>query len=111
MPFEAVFNRALKRLQHYSHDEDKLYNTTQAKVRKETAKKIQHWKKSAKIADKVASYNMFDPVDKFQNYYQQLCSTRQEKEQYLAQINTYLCKNCLILCQISAVKSVKMKET
>ncbi|KAG9307521.1 hypothetical protein G9A89_003844 [Geosiphon pyriformis] len=31
MSFEAVFNKALKRLQHYSHDEDKLYNTAQAK--------------------------------------------------------------------------------
>ncbi|KAG9291775.1 hypothetical protein G9A89_012060 [Geosiphon pyriformis] len=78
MPFEAV----LKRLQHYSHDKDELYNTTQTK--------------SAEVANKVASYNMFDPVDEFQNYYQQLCPTQQEQEQYLAQINTYLCKNCLI---------------
>ncbi|KAG9293908.1 hypothetical protein G9A89_019246 [Geosiphon pyriformis] len=63
-PFEAVFNRALKRLQHYPHDKNELYNTAQAK--------------SAKVANKVASYNMFDPVDKFQDYYQQLCPTRQE---------------------------------
>ncbi|KAG9304374.1 hypothetical protein G9A89_019936 [Geosiphon pyriformis] len=84
-PFEAAFNRALKRLQHYPHDEDELYNTAQAK--------------SAKVADEVTSYNMFDPVDEFQDYYQQLCPTRQEQEQYLAQINTYLCKNCLIPCQ------------
>ncbi|KAG9284380.1 hypothetical protein G9A89_023637 [Geosiphon pyriformis] len=42
---------------------------------------------------------MFDPVDKFQDYYQQLCPTRQKQKQYLAQINTYLCENCLILCQ------------
>ncbi|KAG9285494.1 hypothetical protein G9A89_021825 [Geosiphon pyriformis] len=56
-PFEAVFNKVLKRLQHYSHDKDKLYNTAQAKVRGGT---------SAEVADKVASYNMFDP-----NQYQQ----------------------------------------
>ncbi|KAG9295056.1 hypothetical protein G9A89_017850 [Geosiphon pyriformis] len=84
-PFEAAFNRALKRLQHYPHNEDKLYNTTQAK--------------SAEVADKVASYNMFDPVDEFQDYYQQLCPTQQEQKQYLVQINTYLCENCLIPCQ------------
>ncbi|KAG9293313.1 hypothetical protein G9A89_007559 [Geosiphon pyriformis] len=98
-PFEAAFNRALKRLQHYSHDEDKLYNTAQAKVRGGTAEEIQRWKESAEVADEVANYNMFDPVDEFQDYYQQLCPTRQEQEQYLAQINTYLCENCLIPCQ------------
>ncbi|KAG9302833.1 hypothetical protein G9A89_009610 [Geosiphon pyriformis] len=71
-PFEAVFNRALKRLQHYPHNKDKLYNTAQAKVRGGTAEEIRRWKESAKVADKVASYNMFDPVDEFQDYYQQL---------------------------------------
>ncbi|KAG9291437.1 hypothetical protein G9A89_021856 [Geosiphon pyriformis] len=99
MPFEAVFNRALKRLQHYPHDEDELYNTAQAKVRGGTAEEIRHWKESAEVADEVASYNMFDPVDEFQDYYQQLCLTQQEQKQYLAQINTYLCENCLIPCQ------------
>ncbi|KAG9288038.1 hypothetical protein G9A89_017633 [Geosiphon pyriformis] len=44
---------------------------------------------------------MFNPVDKFQENYQQLCSTRQEQEQYLTQINTYLCEDCLIPCQNS----------
>ncbi|KAG9293946.1 hypothetical protein G9A89_019284 [Geosiphon pyriformis] len=97
--FEAAFNKALKRLQHYPHNEDKLYNTTQAKVRGGTAEEIQRWKESAEVADEVASYNMFNPVDEFQDYYQQLCPTRQEQEQYLAQINTYLCENCLIPCQ------------
>ncbi|KAG9294009.1 hypothetical protein G9A89_019347 [Geosiphon pyriformis] len=99
MPFKAVFNRALRKLQHYSHDEDKLYNITQAKVRGKTAEEIRHWKVSAEIANEVANYNMFDSVDKFQENYQQLCPTRQEQEQYLAQINTYFCKNCLIPCQ------------
>ncbi|KAG9303791.1 hypothetical protein G9A89_018688 [Geosiphon pyriformis] len=28
MLFEAVFNRALRKLQHYLHDKDELYNTT-----------------------------------------------------------------------------------
>ncbi|KAG9307604.1 hypothetical protein G9A89_023169 [Geosiphon pyriformis] len=83
-PFEAAFNRALKRLQHYPHDEDELYNTAQAKVRGGTAEEIRRWKESAEVADKVASYNMFNPVDEFQDYYQQLCPTRQEQEQYLA---------------------------
>ncbi|KAG9304741.1 hypothetical protein G9A89_003915 [Geosiphon pyriformis] len=41
MPFEAAFNRALKRLQHYPHNEDELYNTAQAKVREGTAEEIQ----------------------------------------------------------------------
>ncbi|KAG9300804.1 hypothetical protein G9A89_003153 [Geosiphon pyriformis] len=86
-PFEAAFNRVLKRLQYYPHNEDELYNTTQTK------------KESAEVADKVTSYNMFNPVDKFQNYYQQLCPTQQKQKQYLTQINTYLCENCLILCQ------------
>ncbi|KAG9287923.1 hypothetical protein G9A89_017518 [Geosiphon pyriformis] len=84
MLFEAAFNRALKRLQHYPHNENELYNTAQAKIRGGTTKEIRHWKESAKVANEVTSYNMFDPVDKFQNYYQQLCSTRQEQEQYLA---------------------------
>ncbi|KAG9293145.1 hypothetical protein G9A89_010482 [Geosiphon pyriformis] len=75
MLFEAAFNRALKRLQHYPHDEDELYNTTQAKVRGGTAEEIRRWKESAEVADEVASYNMFDPVDEFQDYYQQLCPT------------------------------------
>ncbi|KAG9286459.1 hypothetical protein G9A89_014625 [Geosiphon pyriformis] len=103
MPFEAAFNKALKRLQHYSHDEDELYNTTQAKVRGGTAEEIQ-------LADEVASYNMFDPVDEFQDYYQQLCPTRQEQEQYLAQINTYLCKNCLIPCQKKFVAYTDLEQ-
>ncbi|KAG9294105.1 hypothetical protein G9A89_021464, partial [Geosiphon pyriformis] len=103
-PFKAAFNRALKRLQHYSHDEDELYNTTQAKVREGTTEEIRCWKESAEVADKVASYNMFDPVDEFQDYYQQLCLTRQEQKQYLAQINTYLCENCLIPCQNQCCK-------
>ncbi|KAG9307751.1 hypothetical protein G9A89_023316 [Geosiphon pyriformis] len=30
-PFEAAFNRALRRLQHYPHDKDELYNTIQTK--------------------------------------------------------------------------------
>ncbi|KAG9303654.1 hypothetical protein G9A89_018551 [Geosiphon pyriformis] len=53
----------------------------------------------AKIANEVVNYNIFDPVDKFQENYQQLCLTRQEQEQYFIQINTYFCKDCLILCQ------------
>ncbi|KAG9294195.1 hypothetical protein G9A89_021554 [Geosiphon pyriformis] len=63
---------------HYPHDENELYNTAQAKVRGGTTEEIRHWKESAEVADKVVSYNMFDSVDKFQNYYQQLCPTRQE---------------------------------
>ncbi|KAG9285144.1 hypothetical protein G9A89_004359 [Geosiphon pyriformis] len=85
-------------LQHYPHDENELYNTAQAKVKGRTTEEIRRWKESAEVADKVANYNMFDPVDKFQDYYQQLCPTRQEQEQYFAQINTYLCENCLIPC-------------
>ncbi|KAG9302394.1 hypothetical protein G9A89_011444 [Geosiphon pyriformis] len=110
MPFEAAFNRALKRLQHYPHDEDELYNTTQAKVRGGTAEEIRCWKESAEVADEVASYNMFDPVDKFQDYYQQLCPIRQEQEQYLTQINTYLCENCLIPCQNQCCKECQDKR-
>ncbi|KAG9292627.1 hypothetical protein G9A89_006999 [Geosiphon pyriformis] len=79
MSFKAVFNRVLKRLQHYSHNENESYNTAQAK--------------SAKVTNKIASYNMFNPVDEFQDYYQQLCPTQQEQKQYLAQINTYLYEN------------------
>ncbi|KAG9287440.1 hypothetical protein G9A89_023812 [Geosiphon pyriformis] len=78
-PFEAVFNRALKRLQHYPHNEDELYNTAQAK--------------SAEVADEVTSYNMFDP-----------------QEQYLAQINTYLCENCLIPCQNQCCEECQDKK-
>ncbi|KAG9298954.1 hypothetical protein G9A89_020267 [Geosiphon pyriformis] len=74
-PFEAVFNRALKKLQHYPHNENKLYNTIQAKVKEGTTEEIRHWKESAEIANEVTSYNMFNPVDKFQDYYQQLCPT------------------------------------
>ncbi|KAG9298040.1 hypothetical protein G9A89_018868 [Geosiphon pyriformis] len=58
MPFKAAFNRALKRLQHYPHNEDKLYNTAQTKVREKTTKEIQCWKESAEVADKVTSYNI-----------------------------------------------------
>ncbi|KAG9297594.1 hypothetical protein G9A89_007669 [Geosiphon pyriformis] len=82
---------------HYPHDKDELYNTAQAKVRGGTTEEIRRWKESAEVANEVTSYNMFDPVDEFQDYYQQLCPTRQEQEQYFAQINTYLCENCLIL--------------
>ncbi|KAG9307659.1 hypothetical protein G9A89_023224 [Geosiphon pyriformis] len=70
MLFKAAFNRVLKELQYYPHDKNELYNTIQAK------------KKSAEVANEVVSYNIFNP-----------------QEQYLAQIKTYLCKNCLILCQ------------
>ncbi|KAG9299120.1 hypothetical protein G9A89_020433 [Geosiphon pyriformis] len=102
--FEAVFNRALRRLQHYPHDKNELYNTTQAKVREGTAEEIRYWKESAEVANEVASYNMFDPVDEFQDYYQQLCPTQQKQKQYLAQINTYLCENCFIPCQNQCCK-------
>ncbi|KAG9286126.1 hypothetical protein G9A89_010140 [Geosiphon pyriformis] len=95
---------------HYPHDENELYNTAQAKVRGRTAEEIRHWKESAEVADEVASYNMFDPVDKFQDYYQQLCPTRQEQEQYLAQINTYLCENCLIPCQSQCCEECQDKR-
>ncbi|KAG9302618.1 hypothetical protein G9A89_007322 [Geosiphon pyriformis] len=87
-PFEAVFNRALRRLQHYSHDKNELYNTTQAK------------KMSAKIANKVTNYNMFDP----------LCPTHQEQEQYFVQINTYFCEDCLIPCQSQCCKKYQYKR-
>ncbi|KAG9298289.1 hypothetical protein G9A89_002777 [Geosiphon pyriformis] len=84
MLFKTAFNRVLKRLQYYLHDKNKLYNTAQAKIRGETTEEIQCWKESTKVVDKVTSYNMFNPVDKFQDYYQQLCHTQQEQEQYLA---------------------------
>ncbi|KAG9307433.1 hypothetical protein G9A89_017263 [Geosiphon pyriformis] len=92
-PFKAAFNRAVRRLQYYPHDEDKLYNIAQTKVRGRTAEEIQHWKESAKVANKVISYNMFDP-----------------QEQYLAQINIYLCKNCLILCQNQCCEECQDKK-
>ncbi|KAG9301697.1 hypothetical protein G9A89_016768 [Geosiphon pyriformis] len=69
-PFKTAFNRALKRLQHYSHDEDEF-------------KRRNHQRNTILERD----------------YYQQLCPIQQEQEQYLAQINTYFCKNCLIPCQ------------
>ncbi|KAG9293742.1 hypothetical protein G9A89_019079 [Geosiphon pyriformis] len=84
--------------------QDKLYNIAQAKIRKRTTKEIRCWKVSAKIADEVTNYNMFNSVDEFQENYQQLCSTHQEQEQYLVQINTYLCKDCLIPCQKISVQ-------
>ncbi|KAG9293795.1 hypothetical protein G9A89_019133 [Geosiphon pyriformis] len=91
--FISAFNRMLKRLQHYSHDEDELYNTAHAKIKEETAKEIQRWKELAEVANEVASYNMFNP-----------------QEQYLAQINTYLCKNCLIPYQNQCCEECQDKK-
>ncbi|KAG9288243.1 hypothetical protein G9A89_021274 [Geosiphon pyriformis] len=65
-----------------------IITANKTKVRKGTAKEIQHWKVSAEIADKVTSYNMFDPVDEFQENYQQLCSTHQEQKQLSTEIQT-----------------------
>ncbi|KAG9298994.1 hypothetical protein G9A89_020307 [Geosiphon pyriformis] len=92
MPFKAVFNRALKRLQHYSYDKDKLYNTAQAK--------------SAKVANKVTSYNMFDPVDEFQDYYQQLCSLNKNKNNISPKSTLTSAKTVLSHAKISAVKNL-----
>ncbi|KAG9302825.1 hypothetical protein G9A89_009602 [Geosiphon pyriformis] len=101
-PFEAAFNRALKRLQHYSHDEDELYNTTQAKVREGTAKEIQRWKESAKVADKWTNSrtttNNYAPLNKSKNN-TSLKST-------LISVKTVSSR-----AKISAVKSVKTKGT
>ncbi|KAG9284628.1 hypothetical protein G9A89_004670 [Geosiphon pyriformis] len=108
--FEAAFNKVLRKLQHYLHYKDELYNTAQAKVRRKTAEEIQCWKVSAEIADKVTNYNIFDPVDKFQKNYQQLCSTYQEQEQYFTQINTYLCENCFIPCQSEHCEECQYKR-
>ncbi|KAG9285987.1 hypothetical protein G9A89_022663 [Geosiphon pyriformis] len=111
MLFEAAFNRALKRLQHYSHNEDELYNTAQAKVRGGTAKEIRRWKESAEVADEVVSYNMFDPVDKFQDYYQQLCPLDKSKNNTLPKSTLTSAKTVSSCAKVSAVKSVKTKGT
>ncbi|KAG9292196.1 hypothetical protein G9A89_023916 [Geosiphon pyriformis] len=102
-PFEAAFNRALKRLQHYPHDEDELYNTAQAKVRGGTAEEIRRWKESAEVADEVASYNMtttnnYAPLDKSKN--------NTSPKSTLTSAKTVSSR-----AKVSAVKSVKMKGT
>ncbi|KAG9304648.1 hypothetical protein G9A89_020212 [Geosiphon pyriformis] len=81
MSFEAVFNRAVRRLQHYPHDEDELYNTAQAK-----------WTNSR------TTTNNYVPLDKSKNN-TSLKSTLTSA------------KTVLFHAKINAVKSVKTKGT
>ncbi|KAG9289783.1 hypothetical protein G9A89_015363 [Geosiphon pyriformis] len=81
MPFEAAFNRALKRLQHYPHDENKLYNTAQAK-----------WTNSR------TTTNNYAPLDKSKNNTSPKSTLTSAKT-----VSSH--------AKISAVKSVKTKGT
>ncbi|KAG9300045.1 hypothetical protein G9A89_018322 [Geosiphon pyriformis] len=102
MPFEAAFNRALKRLQHYPHDENELYNTAQAKVRGGTAEEIRRWKESAEVANKWTNSrtttNNYAPLDKSKN--------NTSPKSTLTSAKTVLSR-----AKVSAVKSVKTKGT
>ncbi|KAG9296682.1 hypothetical protein G9A89_009941 [Geosiphon pyriformis] len=79
--FEAAFNRALKRLQHYPHDEDELYNTAQAK-----------WTNSR------TTTNNYAPLDKSKN--------NTSPKSTLTSAKTVSSR-----AKVSAVKSVKTKGT
>ncbi|KAG9287500.1 hypothetical protein G9A89_023872 [Geosiphon pyriformis] len=62
--FEAVFNRALRRLQYYSHDEDELYNTAQTKNNSEKPYTIKSKEKIAQaIFLPLVKIGKFVPVE------------------------------------------------
>ncbi|KAG9304861.1 hypothetical protein G9A89_001759 [Geosiphon pyriformis] len=72
IPIEVAWRKAMQQLDSCSHNDDKL------------------WRMNAEPA-----INSLEP-EEFHEHYQNLAPTREEQEQWLAQLNTRLCHHCLI---------------
>ncbi|KAG9284568.1 hypothetical protein G9A89_000651 [Geosiphon pyriformis] len=100
-PIEAAWRRAIQRLDScYPHDDDKLWQMASAKIESVLSEEIRVIKnnppKSIKLDwDTEPVINSLEP-EEFHEHYQNLAPTREEQEQWLAQLNTRLCHHCLI---------------
>ncbi|KAG9301045.1 hypothetical protein G9A89_015781 [Geosiphon pyriformis] len=77
-PIETAWQRVVQQLDSCPHDDDKIWRMA-----------------TAKIEDAEPVINFLEP-EEFYEHYQNLAPTREEQEQWLAQLNTRLYHHCLI---------------
>ncbi|KAG9296423.1 hypothetical protein G9A89_015015 [Geosiphon pyriformis] len=83
------------------HDDDKIWRMATAKIEGASSEEIQTIKNNPPKPIELdwnaePVINFLEP-EEFHEHYQNLAPTREEQEQWLAQLNTKLCCHCLIL--------------
>ncbi|KAG9295304.1 hypothetical protein G9A89_021235 [Geosiphon pyriformis] len=82
-PIEATWRRAVQQLDSCSHDNDELWQMATTKIEGASPKEIRTIKNN--------------PPESIElNWYAEPAPTREEQEQWLVQLNTKLCRHCLI---------------
>ncbi|KAG9300168.1 hypothetical protein G9A89_010578 [Geosiphon pyriformis] len=99
-PIEATWQRTVQRLDSCSHNDDKIWRMTTAKIEGTLPEEIWTIKNNPPEPieldwDAEPVINFLEP-EEFHEHYQNLALTRKEQEQRLAQLNTKLCRHCLI---------------
>ncbi|KAG9285173.1 hypothetical protein G9A89_004388 [Geosiphon pyriformis] len=99
-PIEAAWRRAVQQLNSCPHDNDKIWRMAIDKIKGAIPKEIREIKNNLPEPIKLdwntePVINFLEP-EEFHEHYQNLALTREEQEQWLAQLNTRLCHYCLI---------------
>ncbi|KAG9284342.1 hypothetical protein G9A89_023599 [Geosiphon pyriformis] len=99
-PIETAWQRAVQRLDSCPHDNDKIWRMATAKIEDTLPEEIRTIKNNPSEPIKLdwdaePVINFLEP-EEFHEHYQNLAPTRKEQEQWLAQLNTKLCRHCLI---------------
>ncbi|KAG9299440.1 hypothetical protein G9A89_009392 [Geosiphon pyriformis] len=96
---------SINRLNGYPHDENKIWQMTNAKIEGVTPTEILKIKNNPPKPVNIVlipNLNTFLDIEaspkKFHKHYQNLAPTREEQKQHLEKINTQLCDYCLIPC-------------
>ncbi|KAG9287509.1 hypothetical protein G9A89_023881 [Geosiphon pyriformis] len=103
MSITATWHHAISCLNGYPHNKNEIWQMANAKVEGTTPNEILKIKNNplepvniVLIPNLDAFLDLKTGPEKFHEHYQNLAPTREEQEQYLAQINTRLCDYCLI---------------
>ncbi|KAG9293524.1 hypothetical protein G9A89_005527 [Geosiphon pyriformis] len=92
IPIEVVWIRAVRHLNSYSHDDDKIWQMIIAKIEKASPKEIREIKNNLPELveldwNKKLVINLLE-LEKFHEHYQTLAPTKEEQKEHLAQLNT-----------------------
>ncbi|KAG9287882.1 hypothetical protein G9A89_017477 [Geosiphon pyriformis] len=99
-PIEAAWRRAVQQLNSCPHDDDKIWQMAIAKIEGVLPEEIRTIKNNPPEPieldwDAEPVINFLEP-EEFYEHYQNLAPTREKQEQWLAQLNTRLCRHYLI---------------
>ncbi|KAG9303809.1 hypothetical protein G9A89_018706 [Geosiphon pyriformis] len=99
-PFDAVYNSALNKLYHYSHDAEMIFDLAMALVNETTNEDVCQIKEAEYIEYtlELAGYDYEDEVEVYHQITSHTYLIKEAQAQWLEQMNIKLCEECIMPC-------------